>query len=93
MRRGVIQVDENDIGILIIDHIDEPGAVRKLDGVDVLSPQLLRQVLAEDKILIDDETQRISRLPRLVIERSNDGYVGHDRAQLAMVNQSRKLRG
>jgi hypothetical protein len=50
---------------LIVDHIREPGAVRKLDGVDILSPQLLRQVLAEDKILVDDETQRISRFPRL----------------------------
>ena len=58
MRRGVIQVDEHDVRILIVDHIREPGAVRKLDGVDILSPQLLRQVLAEDKILVDDETQR-----------------------------------
>jgi hypothetical protein len=88
MRRGVIQVDENDIRILIIDHIDEPGAVRKLDGVDILPPQFLRQILAEDKILIDDEAQRISRLSRLGIERSGGWYVGHDWAQFATIKKS-----
>ncbi|MGB7100299.1 MAG: hypothetical protein WBD95_16250 [Xanthobacteraceae bacterium] len=72
-----MQVDENDIGVLVVDEIDESRAVRKFDGVDILSAQLLRQVAPECKIIIHYEAKRVSRSPGLVVESCGEVSVGH----------------
>ncbi len=59
VRRRLIQIDENDIGILVIDHSHNSRAVVELDNINPVTTQLFGQVLPEYKVLIHQEAQRI----------------------------------
>jgi len=55
VRCATDHIDEHDIRVLIIDHPQQSRAVRELDDIDGLPPELFAELLAQTKILINDE--------------------------------------
>jgi hypothetical protein len=55
VRSAADHVDQDDIRILIIDHPQQSRAIGKLDDIDHLSSHFFAELLAQAKILIDDE--------------------------------------
>ncbi len=77
VRRGFVQVDENNVGVLVGYHVHEPRAVRELDNIDVAAAQFLGKFLPEHEVGIHEEAERIGRSARLRGHRNRRLSVDH----------------
>ncbi|MGB6799548.1 MAG: hypothetical protein WBE48_24040 [Xanthobacteraceae bacterium] len=61
MRNRSIDVDQNDIRILVFDHVREARIRRQFNDVYPGPPQFRREPLPENEVLVHDEAQGIGR--------------------------------
>ena len=61
MRNCSIDVDQNDIRILVFDHVREARVRRQFNDVYPGPPQFRREPLPENEVLVHDEAQGIGR--------------------------------
>src|ERR1700733_8093651 len=61
MRNRSIDVDQNDIRILVFDHVREARIRRQFNDVYPRPPQFRRESLPENEVLVQDKAQGIGR--------------------------------